>query len=252
MNRGPAALLTVAILFAANQVSGARAAEPLNADLSDHVVAITTGFTGTSLVLFGTRQEPGEIVIVVRGPTGRAVVRRRHHVLGFWINTERATFDDLPAFYATISNLPLDKIAPEPVLRLHRIGIQNLRPVLRSPRGLGAVREAAYRVALVRRQERDGRFVASVGKIAFIGDHLFRATVAFPSNVPVGTYSVETFLFRDGAIVAGQTVPLTITEAGVNSNVSQFAQSQALAYGLIAVAATAMAGWLASLPFRNR
>lgn len=233
-------------------IGHAHAAEPLKADLSNHIVAITTGFTGTSLVLFGTRQEPGEIVIVVRGPLSSAVVRRRHHILGFWINTERATFDDVPAFYATISNLPLDKIASEQILRLHAIGLQYLYPPLHSPHDLDARRQAAFRQALSRRQERNGRFIESVGKISLIGEHLFRTTIAFPSNVPVGKYTAEIFLFRDGDAIANETVPLLVTEAGVDSNVSQFAQSEALAYGLIAVAATAMAGWLASLPFRNR
>lgn len=242
----------IVAFFTLLALSGANAAEPLKADLSDHIVAITTGFTGTSLVLFGTRQEPGDIVIVVRGPLSRAVVRRRHHVLGFWINTERATFDDVPAFYAIISNQPLEKIAPEPILRLHAIGIRYLYPPLRAPRGLEKPREEAYREALVRRQERNDRFVESVGQIALIGEHLFRTTLTFPSNVPIGVYTVEVFLFRDGAVIASETVPLKVTEAGVDSNVSQFAQSEALAYGLIAVAATAMAGWLASLPFRNR
>lgn len=156
-----------AILLAAAIACGgapAWAAEPVRADLSDHVVAITTGFTGTSLVLFGARQEPGEIVIVVRGPSARAVVRRRHHVLGFWLNTEGASFDDVPAFYATISNRPLDEIASAEVLRLHRIGIQYLHPALRDRSDLGARREADYRAALVRRQERAGRFVEKVGR----------------------------------------------------------------------------------------
>jgi len=242
----------MAALWVLLTVWRAHATEPLKADLSDHIVAITTGFTGTSLVLFGTRQVPGEIVIVVRGPLSRAVVRRRHHVLGFWIDTESATFDNVPAFYAIISNLPLDKIASEKILRLHGIGLQYLYPPLYSPRHLGSEREAGYRQALIRRQERNGRFIESVGQISFIGEHLFRTTIAFPSNVPIGDYSTEAFLFRDGGVIAAETVPLRVTEAGVDSNVSQFAQSEALAYGLIAVAATAMAGWLASLSFQNR
>lgn len=249
MKSWPAALAVLATVFVPPAAYGADA---LRADLSDHIVAITTGFTGTSLVLFGTRQEPGQVVIVVRGPLSRAVVRRSQHVLGFWINTEHATFDDVPAFYAIISNRPLDQIAPEPILRLNRLGIQYLHPPLESPRDLRAKREASSREALVRRQERNGRFFQSIGQITFIGEHLFRATVAFPSNVPVGTYTAEVFLFRDGAVIAHETVPLTVTEAGVASNVTQFAQSEALAYGFIAVAATAMAGWVASLPFRTR
>ena len=248
----PAALVLIAASVSAASPIAAAASEPLAADLSNHVVAITTGFTGTSLVLFGSREEPGDIVIVVRGPAVRMALRRRHHVLGFWINTESATFDGAPAFYATISNRPLAQIASAPILTLHQIGIENLRPHVHSPRDLGPGRAADYRAALVRRQQRARRYLDQVGTIAFIGDHLFRTTVAFPANVPVGKYSVEIFLFRDGALVAGQTVPLTVTEAGVDSSVSQFAQDEALIYGMIAVAATAMAGWLASLPFRNR
>jgi uncharacterized protein (TIGR02186 family) len=237
------------VLVALALPGGAGAAEPIKADLSTHVVAITTGFTGTSLVLFGTREEPGDIVIVVRGPPSQAVVRRSHHVLGFWIKTESAIFDDVPSFYAVISDRPLHEAAPEPVLRRYQIGIDYLYPRLAPPRPVHA---AAFRAALVRRQERNGRFVTSIGTIAFMGDHLFRTTLAFPSNVPVGTYSVEVFLFRNGELVARETVPLSVVEAGVDANVAQFAQSEGFYYGVIAVAATAMAGWLASLPFRSR
>jgi uncharacterized protein (TIGR02186 family) len=249
MRRVVAILLAAALWLGGGAV---RAAEILSADLSSHVVAITTGFTGASLVLFGSRQEPGEIVIVVRGPRGNAVVRRRHHVLGFWINTESAAFADVPAFYAVISNRPLAAIAPDAVLRSHGIGIQNLAPPLRRPRALSAKREQDYRAALTRREELDHRFVETTDGIAFVGEHLFRAPIRFPANVPIGAYSVEVFLLREGSIVAAHTVSLSVTEAGVDSNVSQFAADEALPYGLIAVATTAMAGWLASLPFRNR
>ena len=40
---------------------GAGAAQPLEADLSSHLVAITTGFTGSEVVLFGAVDGPGEI-----------------------------------------------------------------------------------------------------------------------------------------------------------------------------------------------
>lgn len=245
-------LAAIAVALSLAVPAAARAAEPIKADLSNHVVSITTGFTGTSLVLFGTREEAGDIVIVVRGPASQAVVRRSHHVLGFWIKTESATFADVPSFYAVISDRPLDEAAPEPVLRQYQIGIARLYPRLEAPRHLRPPREAAFRTALVRRQERNDRFVTDIGSITFIGDHLFRTRLTFPSNVPVGTYSVEVFLFRNGELVARETVPLSVVEAGVDANVAQFAQSEGLYYGLIAVAATAMAGWLATLPFRTR
>ena len=37
----------------------------------------------------------------------------------------------------------------------------------------------------------------------------------------------------------------------IDAEVNDFADRQALLYGIIAVVGAAMAGWLASLPFRN-
>jgi len=37
-------------------------AQTLSADLSSHLIAITTGFTGASVVLFGTTDAPGDVI----------------------------------------------------------------------------------------------------------------------------------------------------------------------------------------------
>ena len=68
-------LIAVALLFA----SAAQAQDdvPLVADLSSHLVAITTGFSGTDVLLFGATNGPGDIAVVVRGPAEDAVIRRK-------------------------------------------------------------------------------------------------------------------------------------------------------------------------------
>ena len=42
-------------------------ADPLVVDLSNHLVAITTGFTGTNVLLFGAVEEEGDPDVLVRG-----------------------------------------------------------------------------------------------------------------------------------------------------------------------------------------
>jgi len=42
-----------------------------------------------------------------------------------------------------------------------------------------------------------------------------------------------------------------VSQIGVDADVNEFAQRRSLAYGFLAVVIAAMAGWLASLPFRN-
>ncbi len=225
-------------------------AEPLVADLTSHLIAITTGFTGTSVVLFGATDGPGDVIVVVRGPERDIVVRRKQRVAGIWINTQQAIFSGAPSFYTVLSSRPLDDIAPPAMQALHQIGLANLRLSLqgkkRSPEQV-----ADFRAALLRGQEREGLYTDTAGKVNFLGDRLFRASITFPANVPTGTYLVEIFLVRDKNVVSGQTTPLVVSQVGVDADINDFASHWALLYGVIAVTGAAVAGWLASLPFRN-
>jgi hypothetical protein len=56
---------------------------------------------------------------------------------------------------------------------------------------------------------------------------------------------------RDKDVVGAQTTPLIVSKVGVDAAVFEFARRRSLAYGAIAVMMAVMAGWLASLPFRN-
>src|SRR5579859_7212061 len=102
-------------------------AEPLVADLTSHLVAITTGFTGTNVVLFGATEGMGDVIVVVRGPERDVVVRRKSRVAGIWLNTEKLTFTGTPSYYAVFSTKPPDEIAPPAIQALHQIGAANLR-----------------------------------------------------------------------------------------------------------------------------
>jgi uncharacterized protein (TIGR02186 family) len=229
----------------------ARAAEPLDVDLSSAVIAITTGFTGAETILFGSAEQPGDVIVVVRGPPAQAVIRRKHRVLGVWTNTAEMRFAAVPAFYQVAASRPLDAILPEAELRQRQIGLANLHPAIIGDDDLGAEREARYRDALLRRQSAAALYDDKLGAVTFLGQHLFRAALRFPADIPFGRYTVETYLVRDGAVVAERDLPLTVAESGVGARVADFAHDQAFGYGLIAVAAAAMAGWVLTLPFRN-
>jgi uncharacterized protein (TIGR02186 family) len=219
------------------------------ADLSSHAIAITTGFSGTSVVLFGATDGPADIVVVVRGPERELTVWRKGKVAGIWTNAESATFANVPAFYAVAASRPPDEILSPATAALHRIGVSNLKF---EPKDAGpSDREAVFADALVAVQQRAKLFAASTGKIAFLGERLFRTTLSFPANVPTGTYLVEVFLVRGKEVVSAQTTPLVVSKVGVDATVFQFARRWSLAYGAIAVVMAVMAGWLASLPFRN-
>jgi uncharacterized protein (TIGR02186 family) len=229
--------------------SGPARAQALVADLTNHLVAITTGFTGTSVVLFGATDGNGDVIVVVRGPERDITVRRKSKVAEVWVNTRQVTFQSVPSYYSIASSKPIDDIAPLAMRQLHQIGLDNLRLTTETP--LSPQETTEFRTALLRNEARAGLYPPGFGQVSFLGDRLFRTDIRFPANVPTGTYLVQVFLVRDKAVVSGQTTPLVVSELGLDAEVHDFADRFALAYGLTAIGLAALAGWLASLPFRN-
>ena len=235
----------VLVLFA---TTGARA-QPLVAELSDHLVAITTDFTGTEVLLFGAIDADGDVAIVVRGPEVPLLVRRKARVAGVWANRDEARFDSAPAFYAVASNRPIAEIAPRAELARNQIGVENLDLVATGE--MDPADEALFREAFIRNKQREGLYSVEPGKVIFLTGRLFRTDLYFPANVPVGTYTVQVFLVREGEVVSAQTTPLVISKVGVGAEIYLFANRHSALYGLLAIAVALMAGWLASLVFRR-
>ena len=96
------------------------------------------------------------------------------------------------------------------------------------------------------------RFVFLKGRLAKLERAIAQFMLDLHTSEEGGYTEVNPpFLVRDNAVVSGQTTPLVISEIGIDAEVHDFADRFALAYGLVAVALAALAGWLASLPFRN-
>jgi uncharacterized protein (TIGR02186 family) len=248
MKRGLGSLGVLLFVLLICWGSAARA-EALVADLTSHLIAITTGFTGASVVLFGATDGPGDVIVAVRGPEREMTVRRKSRVAGIWVNTQQVTFVNLPSFYAVAASRPIADILSPAAAAFYRLGIANLKLAASTP--APSVVVDAFRTALERTQQEAGLYVERMGKVDFLGERLFRTTITFPSNVPTGTYLVEVFLVRDKDIVSGQTTPLVVSRVGVDAAVFEFSTRQPGFYGAIAVLTAVVAGWLASLPFRG-
>lgn len=228
----------------------AAAAEPLIADLSKHLVAITTGFSGDDLLLFGAIDSPGDVIIVVRGHNQSVVVRRKARLGGIWVNSDKLELSGVPSFYAVASNRPLADIAPPVVLAIHEIGAERLRFGTLPGYESSAARTEAL-AAVARIKTRQGLYQARAGKLTFLSERLFRTDVHFPSNVPTGTYDVQVFLIRDGEVVNIKTTPLVVRKAGIGAAVFDFAYQHSALYGIVAVLIALLAGWAAEAVFRR-
>jgi len=230
--------------------------QDLVADLSKHLVAITTGFTGTEVLLFGAVERPaeggppGEVAVVVRGPATPVTMRRKSRVAGIWMNTASMTFDRVPSFYAIAASAPLSQIATPQVRQRNGIGLDalniSLPPAKASP---NVARE--WRDALIRAKQRNGLYTGTARPVVFLGARLFRTEVYFPANVPTGSYQVETYLLRNGQVVSAQTTPLIVSKVGVEATLTRFAYEYAAVYGLVAIIVALLAGWGGYALFRK-
>ncbi|WP_455372356.1 TIGR02186 family protein [Limibacillus halophilus] len=225
-------------------------AVPLIADLSNHLVAITTGFSGTEMLLFGAVEERGDVVVVIKGPPADLAVYRKSQVAGVWMNTARQTFEAVPSFLAIASSAPVDEIAPPNVQARHQLNLDALVPTLSAARASPNV-AAEWKRSLVASMQGEGLYPTSTGQVTFLGDSLFRTNVTFPSNVPTGSYLAQVFYLRDGAMISAQTTPLFVSRVGVEADIYFLAHKYPISYGVVAILLALLAGWLAHVAFRR-
>ena len=120
-------VLALAAALALAPVHGGLKAQGLVADASRHLVAITTGFVGTEVLLFGATEGEGDVIIVVRVPARRVVVRRKGRHAGIWINYAEMTFRDVPSYYWLASSKLIETLLRPASVDRHGIGVQHLR-----------------------------------------------------------------------------------------------------------------------------
>lgn len=258
LNAQVASRLMVAILVILACPLAARA-EQLITSLSTESVKITSNFTGTEIVVFGSierdaatvaRADGYDLIVVVSGARQPVVARRKERTFGLWVNRTAHEFYQVPSFYSLNSNRAIDEVATEKVLQRQQIGIDNL--LLLANVAPDAEEEvSAFRKALLRLRRSKNLFVERVGAVEFLSSSLFRTTIPLPAIVPVGEYRVDIFLFRGGALLANNSRALEIRKTGFEQFVYSLAHEDALVYGIATIILALGTGWLAGVIFRK-
>lgn len=229
----------------------ALAGETLSAGLSQDSLQITSTFAGSDLTVFGAVSNAvageREIVVVVRGPERVMTIRRKDRLAGLWINTARARLR-MPSYYFVAATGTLAAVAGDDVRWRYELGLDRLRADAVASDG----DPAPFAAALIRAKRRAGLYAEANHGVEMRGPTLFRVHVPIPAAVPRGTYAVEVYVLRHGAVVARQSTPFFVNQAGFERRVFEFALTRPLAYGLLTVLMVVALGWLSSLLFRAR
>jgi uncharacterized protein (TIGR02186 family) len=105
--------------------------------------------------------------------------------------------------------------------------------------------QARFQRGLVALKTKAGLYAEEPGAVEIADNVLYRARVAIPARVPVGRFTAETFLIRDGRVVAAATRDIDIAKSGFERFIAVAADRASLVYGLLAVALSVLLGWAA-------
>ena len=227
-------------------------------DVSARNIEIRYTFAGAQLLLFGAIVYPGgripehtpDVVVVVKGPSEPIIVREKQRIAGIWMNADSSRFRSAPSFYAVDSSRPISSLVDDRTAAIYELGVHNLQL---SP-GSSALPEKARRFesGLLDLRLRQGLYREDSHGVEISNGVLYRATITIPSQVPVGTYTAETFLVDDGRVLAAATRDIQIGKSGFERFVALAARRHSALYGLFAVFLSLALGWSAAAIFRRR
>lgn len=213
-------------------------------DVSQDDVAVTTGFDGATVTVFGVQDQPGQIAIVVEGPPRTMVIRKKERVLGLWTYTQSQTFHDIPSYYEVASSVPLQTLARENALMENHIGLDYL-DFIDMPNNEDTT--APFQEVLFQLQQTRGHFVLEPQPVTYRSPHLFKGQFTLPTTVIPGRYTVRTYLFRDGVLIDQAHTGFEVRPYGLSASLRHFAFNNGLLYGLTGVILAMMAGFLATV-----
>lgn len=221
-------------------------------DVSQRDIEIAYSFTGAELLLFGailypggrtldSEAKPADIVVVVKGPTQSVQVREKEKVAGIWVNAERMRYRSAPSFYAIASSRPIDKIVDERTRAIYELGVDSLQ--LSPASGAAPEVQTRFDKGMEDLRRRAGLYYAAPGTVEITDGVLYRARLLIPARVPIGKFTAETFLIRDGRVLAAAVRPIEIRKSGFERFVARSAEHYSVLYGIVAVALSILFGW---------
>ena len=245
------------ILLAAPLLLGA--AKPvLVPDVSARSIEIRYSFNGAQLLLFGAILYPGgrapskplDIAVVVKGPVEPILVRENQKIAGIWMNADSHRFRSAPSFYAIASSRPVRELVDERTAAIYELGLRDLQ--LSPGGGAQPDKERRFEAGLLDLRTRQRLYAEDPKGVEISAHVLYRARINIPSQVPVGTYTAETFLIDNGRVVAAATREIEIGKSGFERFIAVAARRHAFLYGLAAVLLSLGLGWFAAWLFARR
>ena len=219
-------------------------------DISENNIKIETNFIGKEVIIFGILNDDQDTIITIKGPEKNAVIQKKERILGFWFNTKKIIYNEIPSIFFIASSNNIKDILPASSIIKNELSFNYVLENKTSQRNfISDVSLDAWKNNFVRIKKSKNLFKEyNIEKI----DHkLFQTRVFFPAKSIPGEYKVKVYQIKNNLILNNKEKIITLKKSGIGSQIYNFAHNNAAAYGLFAIIFAIMSGFLAATLFRR-
>tara|TARA_Y100000590_G_C15640322_1_gene984706 strand:+ start:276 stop:1034 length:759 start_codon:yes stop_codon:yes gene_type:complete len=221
-------------------------------DLSDPEIEIQTNFEGKEVIIFGLSDPNYETIINIVGPKQNARIRMKERFFGFWFNTKKITYKDLPSLFFVASSKPIKEILNDDTIIKNSLYFEEMIVNKVTQRNFNFADKNKFNFwnnNLIKIKKEENFYKEY--KIKIVDDKLFQTRIFFPSNTIPGIYDVNIFQIKNKIIVSQNNKKIIIKKAGIGNKIYEFANDHPASYGIVSIMFAIIAGLVAATAFRR-
>ena len=246
MNKRKIKLTTFILLFL---FSNAVVAEAYF-DIYENNIKIETNFIGKEVIIFGILNDDQETIMTIKGPEKNALIQKKERILGFWFNTKKITYNQIPSIFFIASSNEIEDILPTSTIIKEELSFDYLLENKTSQRNfISDISLDTWKSNFVRIKKNKNLFKEY--EIENIENKLFQTRIFFPAKSIPGEYKVNIYQIKDNLILNNKEKVITLKKSGIGNQIYNFAHKNAAAYGLFAIIFAVLSGFLAATLFRR-
>ena len=219
-------------------------------DISENNIKIETNFIGKEVIIFGILNDDQETIMTIKGPEKNALIQKKERILGFWFNTKKITYNQIPSIFFIASSNEIEDILPTSTIIKEELSFDYLLENKTSQRNfISDISLDTWKSNFVRIKKNKNLFKEY--EIENIDNKLFQTRIFFPAKSIPGEYKVNVYQIKDNLILNKKEKIITLKKSGIGNQIYNFAHKNAAAYGLFTILFAILSGFLAATLFRR-
>ena len=219
-------------------------------DISENNIKIETNFIGKEVIIFGILNDNQETIMTIKGPEKNALIQKKERILGFWFNTKKITYNQIPSIFFIASSNEIEDILPTSTIIKEELSFDYLLENKTSQRNfISDISLDTWKNNFVRIKKNKNLFKEY--EIENIDNKLFQTRIFFPAKSIPGEYKVNVYQIKDNLILNKKEKVITLKKSGIGNQIYNFAHKNAAAYGLFTILFAILSGFLAATLFRR-